>query len=573
PPATAAGAQAAAPPAALAVPPAEVPAPLGPEATREERIAAYQQFQRQGAPMEPPSGEWLVDDQGRRYYLYPLPRLEEGYSLMEDGQRVKLPYGLVMDVARMDEHNLFLKVYAPSPEVEYHLQRQRELEERRRELARLFEVDAGTTERLAFERFDAGLPKRGQWRNGFAVADLDGDGHLDLVHGPARKGGQRPTVFRGDGTGRWQPWQEAEFPPLPLDYGDVAVADFDGDGRLDLALASHLRGLAVLVGRGDGGYEPWSEGIELTDPGAGAKPGFSSREIEAVDWNGDGRPDLVALADGPNLAMGAGSAEYQGGSRGIAVYLNNGDGTWQPERPDLGIDRVYGDSLEVGDLDGDGRNDLVIAASRRGLKELVFRGVAGGGVEPVALTELPDDTQVGAVEIADFDGDGRPDLALGYVNNLLGTWLTGLDVLLNRADGWQRRVLAAEEARDGVWSLGSGDLDADGRADLVALRGSGEAMVFLGDGRGGFARHAAEALEPPGYQCRGYEVRLVDLDGEPGDEILAGYAGEQGSEQLISALRAAQGQRHCPGGGGLSGWKAVPRGAAAEGGDDLAADR
>ena len=54
------------------------------------------------------------------------------------------------------------------------------------------------------EPFDAGLPHEGQWRNGFDIADMNGDGLLDIVHGPPRKGDRRPHVFLGDGKGNWR---------------------------------------------------------------------------------------------------------------------------------------------------------------------------------------------------------------------------------------------------------------------------------------------------------------------------------------------------------------------------------
>jgi len=56
------------------------------------------------------------------------------------------------------------------------------------------------------------------------VADMNGDGHLDIVHGPARKQSGPPVIFLGDGQGSWTQWKEARFPSLAYDYGDVEVA-------------------------------------------------------------------------------------------------------------------------------------------------------------------------------------------------------------------------------------------------------------------------------------------------------------------------------------------------------------
>ncbi len=108
--------------------------------------------------------------------------------------------------------------------------------------AATFLAPIATVDRLQLGPFDAGLPTHGMWRNGFDLADFDGDGQIDFVHGPTRRGGDQPRIFLGDGHGKWRPYR-ASVPPGLLDYGDVKVADFNGDGKADLAAASHLRGV------------------------------------------------------------------------------------------------------------------------------------------------------------------------------------------------------------------------------------------------------------------------------------------------------------------------------------------
>src|ERR671928_1580008 len=107
---------------------------------------------------------------------------------------------------------------------------------------------------LSFQPFDDGLPRAGQWRHGFAVADMNRDGLPDLVFSSPRKFANPPFVFLNLGGGRWREWREATFPSLSFDYGAVAVADFDGDGANDIAVASHYRGVTAVLGDDDGHF-------------------------------------------------------------------------------------------------------------------------------------------------------------------------------------------------------------------------------------------------------------------------------------------------------------------------------
>jgi FG-GAP-like repeat len=97
---------------------------------------------------------------------------------------------------------------------------------------------------------------------------------------------------------------------------------------------------------------------------------------------------------------------------------------------------------------------------------------------------------------------------------------------------------------DGPVALASGDLDGDGKRDLVALTGRGETWVFFGDGRGNFAR--SRTMVAHFAKCRGSHVELRDLDGDGRDEIVATFA-------------EASDLKSCPSGGGVTAWKAVPR--------------
>jgi hypothetical protein len=472
-----------------------------------------------------------------------------------------------MKLARYDDKTFYAKIFRVQPGDGGPVVRRPPTPEEREKAAAAYEIEIPTVSRLRLAPFDNGLPRSGQWRHGFDIADMDKDGHLDIVHGAARKGATRPAIFLGDGRGNWRLWQEVRFPDdVRYDYGDVAAADFNGDGHMDVAVAMHILGLRAFIGDGKGGFKLWSEGLDYRDPNQGEGAlGYSSRSIEAVDWNGDRRPDLLAMGEGMRLdtTREKKPAVEEGASFGPVVYLNQGNGKWV--RKDKGTDsgQIFGDSVEAGDFDGDGRLDFATSASFMERGDIIHLGRSDTWES--AKLDLRPRGYVTAVAVADFNRDKRDDIAVGYVNNDLGVLRSGIDVFLSRPGkgdlSWERRGLAAVEGRLGYYALGSGDLDGDKILDLVALTGDGQAHIFLGESQGLFVRAELPAGSNVEAGCRGYDVDLVDLDGDGRDEIVADFAGEPGSEQIIKAMDPSQ-TRPCPSQGSIRAWKAVSAGEA-----------
>ena len=221
-----------------------------------------------------------LDAQGRKYRIVEYPKGREGidYVRLANGQ-IRVRFGMSLDIHEEGDTSLFVRVYLPDesgPPTSAPTREPAALDEPPDDLPTWPIVD-----HLEFLPFDSGLPRQGRWRDGFDIADMNGDGHLDIVFGPARKGRSQPNIFLGNGAGSWSPWQ-ATYPRLPYDYGDAAAADFNKDGQMDLALAAHLRGIVVLVGDGSGSFRAWSDGIPLAGVnGQGGAGAFSLRAIEA----------------------------------------------------------------------------------------------------------------------------------------------------------------------------------------------------------------------------------------------------------------------------------------------------
>ncbi|MGD2113443.1 MAG: VCBS repeat-containing protein [Acidobacteriota bacterium] len=530
----------------------------GPEPTASAEAADPAAPVRGGGELEgPPDGQWKVDERGREYYELEIERKPE-YTFRRDGW-VMVPPGIALELAEVRDDTLLVKIYNPESVERNDAFR---LQPRESRIEDLLDLEIEVADRLRFEPFGADLPSRGQWRQGFELADMDGDENLDIVHGPLRKGDGIPKILLGDGAGGWRLWRDARFEGHPLDYGDVAVADFNADGTPDLAFAVHLRGLQVMVGDGRGHFRRWGEELPYWNPGSGEDlPPFSSRTVRALDWDGDGRTDLLTLGEGPRILRDPGATvpSVNRGDRGAILFLNRGDGEWERYDQGTGRRQIFGDDLALGDFNGDGITDFAVGSRVSGATRIVKLGREDGSWEDVSLAELVRPGIYSSVHAVDLDGDGRHELLAGFAVSGDGDerW-SGLDLLEVGEDGWTRTALLAEKgAHGGVTALATGDLDGDSHLDVVALTASGDRWILLGAPDGGFVREASDELAPEHPGCQGYSVRIARI-GPGGDDrrtlVLMGFAGESGSEKLIPGLRP-----RCPSGGGLEAWVPTPR--------------
>jgi hypothetical protein len=303
-----------------------------------------------------------------------------------------------------------------------------------------------------------------------AVGDFNGDGHLDLAAagylyaGPDDYQDQTVRVLLGKGDGSFLPAVEYAAGTLPW---SVAVGDFNGDGKPDLAVANELSAnVSVLLGKGDGSFLP------AVNYAAG---NFFPTAVAVGDFNGDGKLDLVVAKEGNTTTNGS-----------VSVLLGKGDGTFLPAQSYAagGLPTA----VAVGDFNGDGFPDLAVAdqgdsfGNGQGVRVLLGQG--DGTFLPAQ--SYPTGSAPSSVAVGDFNGDGKPDLAVANhgESNDNGA---GVSVLLGKGDGSFGAAPSYAAGAD-PWSVAVGDFNGDGIPDLaVANYGyNGTVSVLLGKGDGSF---------------------------------------------------------------------------------------
>ncbi|WP_170113086.1 FG-GAP repeat domain-containing protein [Ahniella affigens] len=405
----------------------------------------------------------------------------------------------------------------------------------------------GLTKRPLFslQWIDSGLPLRGQWRDGFQLADLNGDGHVDLIHGPARKGNFQPNLFLGDGTGRFKLDMSAHWPPLPFDYGDVAVADFNRDNVLDVALSAHLRGVAVLINEGRNSFAPWSDGLVMTPPSAHPEqPIFGSRAIAAIDWNRDGLVDLLATNEGPALgAIDRSTREM------LRLYLNRGG--FFEQRDVKNTVSGWANALAVGDVTGDRWPEAITGTEAFGNRRLLHIGF-GTDLNSQELRSLPEQLAVHAVERVQFDAESVPSMLFaGQIDQVASGCATLVRTDFQAGLGDRSQTLWSEPGRDDMVAVRAADIGGDARLELLAVHRSGRIRVLVEhpNRRGNATWRTAMVAEPPEplRDCQAWQMQLANIDGDPASEIVVSYA----SDGDVTGLG------RCPNSGGLAAFNVV----------------
>ena len=290
------------------------------------------------------------------------------------------------------------------------------------------------------------------------TGDFNGDGKADLI--TTCLGSGVVSVLLNDGTGKFTRVDSSSniFGP---DKSLVVSADFNGDGKLDVVISSKIQGqVYLLLGVGNGSF--------MAPAAVGTTALGQIYSLIAADVNNDGKTDLALGTVGPN---------------GVFVLLGEGTGKFKPP---IVSPISASESVAVADVNGDGRVDLATPVANFNLLAIVLGNGKGQFGLPETVAMSGTSSGPNATVAADFNGDGKLDLAvvesnfpngqvsveLGDGRGKFGTPI--ISPLLSQAINNQDKAL-------------SGDFNGDGKPDLIVMDDySNGFQVLLGNGNGTF---------------------------------------------------------------------------------------
>ena len=290
-----------------------------------------------------------------------------------------------------------------------------------------------------------------------AVGDFNGDGIPDLAVVNSGAGpGNGISILLGNGDGTFK--THVDYPAGGTPHS-VAAADFNRDGKLDLAVANgNSNTVSILLGNGDGTFQ---------SPVSYAT-GQNTQWLVARDFNGDGIPDIATANYGP---------DYQGGT--VSILLGKGDGTFWSQLSFPAGTNPFG--IMAADFNHDGKLDLAVVNNNVPFGASILLGNGDGTFQAPILYAAGRNPRIG--DVFDFSSNGNLDLAIANcIDN---------DISILMGDGSGQFASPVDYSVGAyVQMLAGGDFDGDGKRDLVTANSGSNNISFLkGNGDGSFQTH------------------------------------------------------------------------------------
>ena len=269
----------------------------------------------------------------------------------------------------------------------------------------------------------------GTWPQSSVLADFNGDSKLDLA--VANWSSNNVSILRGNGDGTFQAAFNYSVGTWPV---SIALGDFNGDGKLDLVVANETSNdVSVLLGNGDGTFQA------AVNFGVGNSP----QSVGVGDFNGDGWPDLAVANSGSNT---------------VSILLWDGSyGTFQ--FPANYMTGTSPDSVAIGDFNGDGKLDLAVANNGSNNVSILF-GYGTGAFQ--AAVNYGAGPSPHFIVTSDFTRDGRLDLAVANFGS------GNISILVGNGDGTFQAALNFGVG-SGPIAIAVGDLNGDAKPDLAVV--------------------------------------------------------------------------------------------------------
>ena len=325
------------------------------------------------------------------------------------------------------------------------------------------------------------------------LADVNGDGKLDVVAANASTDSNSVSVLLGNGDGTFL--GQTTF-ATGINPRSFAIADVNGDAKADVVVANFISGtVSVLLGNGNGTLQAQVTFV------TGGRPG----SVAIADVNGDGKPDIVVANFYDN---------------DVSVLLGNGNGSFQTQTTFAAGSSPW--FVAIADVNGDEKPDIVVT-NRGGNNVSVLLGNANGTFQ-VQTTFATGNTPLW-VEIADVNSDGSPDLITANTNS------DTVGVLLGNGNGsFQAQTTFAVGGTP--YSVAIADVNGDGKLDIIVPnRNPSTVSVLLGNGNGTFQPRTtfAPAIRP-------YSVAVNDVNGDGRPDVVTANGLGNSVSVLLNAV-------------------------------------